>query len=129
MILSGAEIEKYCYCEGRRYVSGERLFLNASGASVKGLFRGETLIIDLHAEPVLPERNAYIRLTVDGRSRRIRLPKKEKRFTLSFPRGTALPEAASLPSIVPRGRLPETISSLPFSAFMPTSITRFTAVH
>ena len=96
MILSGAEIEKYCYCKGRRYVSGERLFLNASGASVKGLFRGETLIIDLHAEPVLRERNAYIRLTVDRRSRRIRLPKKGKRIFLSLPRGEHLFEIVKL---------------------------------
>ena len=69
-------------CEGRRYVNSGRLFLNASGASLKGRFRGENLSLTLFSEPVVKGRNAYIGLTLDGRRRRIRLPKGEK--VLSF---------------------------------------------
>ena len=74
-------------CEGRRYVENGRLFLNASGASIKGLFRGKDLTLNLFSEPVEKGRNAYIRLTLDGRTRRIRLPKGEKTIRLQCDKG------------------------------------------
>ena len=70
------------YCEGRRYVQNGRLFLNASGASLKGRFRGKSLKLTLFSDFTEKDRNAFVRLTVDGKTRRIRLPKGEK--VLSF---------------------------------------------
>ena len=96
MILSASEIEKYCFCQGRRYVEDGRLFLNPSGASLKGLFRGECLKIALRGDPAQEGRNTYIRLTFDGRSRRIRLPLKEKVIALSAPMGEHLFEIVKL---------------------------------
>ena len=87
MILGIGEIEKYCFCQGRRYVENRRLFFNHSGASFKGLFRGKSLTLRLFSEPISAGRNAYIRLTADGRTKRIRLPKGEKSISLSFPEG------------------------------------------
>ena len=87
MILIADEIEKYCYCQGRRYVTNGRLFFNASGASVKGFFRGTSLEISLRGDPAVKGRNTYIRLSVDGRGKRIRLPRKEKVISLSLPAG------------------------------------------
>ena len=96
MILFAGEIEKFCFCQGRRYEKDGRLFFNHSGASFKGLFRGKTLSVDLFAEPVLPDRNVYIRLTVDGKSRRIRLPKKGKAITLTLASGEHIFEVVKL---------------------------------
>ena len=96
MILSASEIEKYCFCQGRRYVEDGRLFLNPSGASLKGLFRGECFKIALRGDPAQEGRNTYIRLTFDGRSRRIRLPLKEKVIALSAPMGEHLFEIVKL---------------------------------
>jgi len=87
MILSAGEIEKYCSVQGRRYVEDGRLFLNASGASVKGLCRGNVFTISLYSRPTVKGRNAYIRLTLDGRSRRIRLPIGEKTLSFDLPAG------------------------------------------
>ena len=74
-------------CEGRRYVEDGRLFLNASGATVKGRFRGKSLTLDLFSEPVVKGRNTYVRLTIDGRTRRIRLPKGDKTIRLDLEKG------------------------------------------
>ena len=87
MILGVGEIEKYCFCQGRRYAEGGRLFFNHSGASFKGLFRGKSLKLALFSEPISAGRNAYIRLTVDGRTKRIRLPKGEKVLAVALPEG------------------------------------------
>ena len=96
MILAAESIEEYCTCQGRRYIADGCLFLNPSGASLKGGFRGESLTLDLLSEPVVSDRNAYVRLTVDGRSRRIRLPKRGKRLTLAVPAGEHLFELLKL---------------------------------
>jgi len=87
MLVTAAEIEKCFHCQGRRYAEGGRLFFNPSGASIKGLFRGSLLTITLLAEPIEKGRNAYIRLSLDGRMRRIRLPAKEKSLKFSVREG------------------------------------------
>lgn len=86
-LVSVEKLQKVFVCQGRRYVQSGRLFLNASGASIKGAFRGSTLEITLRGDPAEKGRNTYIRLTLDGRSRRIRLPLKEKTVALSAPSG------------------------------------------
>ncbi|MBQ7712861.1 MAG: hypothetical protein IJT69_03485 [Clostridia bacterium] len=96
MILTAESIEEYCTGQGRRYIADGCLFLNPSGASLKGRFRGESLTLDLLSEPVVSDRNGYVRLTVDGRSRRIRLPKRGKRLTLAVPAGEHLFELLKL---------------------------------
>lgn len=96
MILTAEAIERICYCQGRRYTMNGCLFFNPSGASVKGRFRGESLTMDLVAEPVVAGRNAYVRLTVDGSSRRIRLPRRGKRLTLTLPAGEHVFEIVKL---------------------------------
>ena len=83
-------------CEGRRYVSDGRLFLNPSGACLKGLFRGSSLEITLRGDPMVKGRNTYVRLTVDGRGRRIRLPLKDKVISLVFDEGEHLFEIVKL---------------------------------
>ena len=80
-------LDKIFKCEGRRYVEDGRLFLNASGASLKGLFRGKSLEFALRGDPAVKGRNTYIRLSVDGRGKRIRLPLKEKVISLAFEEG------------------------------------------
>ena len=80
-------LEHIFQCEGRRYVKNGRLFLNASGASLKGRFRGERLSLNLFSEPTVKGRNAYIRLTMDGARRRVRLPVGEKVLSFTFPAG------------------------------------------
>ena len=80
-------LDKYFKCEGRRYVNNGRLFLNASGALLKGRFRGESLSLNLFSEPTVKGRNAYIRLTMDGARRRVRLPVGEKVLSFTFPAG------------------------------------------
>ena len=68
--------------QGRCYVSDERLFLNASGGSLQGTFQGTELTFDVWSDYVEKGRNAYVRVIVDGRSRRVRLPKGEKAITM-----------------------------------------------
>ena len=80
-------LDKFFKCEGRRYVNNGRLFLNASGALLKGRFRGSELSLTLFSEPVVKGRNTYIRLTLDGRRRRVRLPVGEKVLSFTFPAG------------------------------------------
>ena len=87
MILTANEIEKYFFCQGRRYAEGGRLFFNASGASFKGCFEGARLSFDLFSDVAERDRNAYIRLTVDGKTRRIRLPVGQKTLTVTLPQG------------------------------------------
>ena len=94
--ISSILLDRFFKCEGRRYVTDGRLFLNPSGASLKGLFRGENLKIALRGDPAEKGRNTYIRLTFDGHSRRIRLPKKEKVIALSAPNGEHLFEIVKL---------------------------------
>ena len=96
MILSAQEIEKFCFCQGRRYVQNGRLFLNGSGASFKGLFRGNSLTISLFSEPVEEGREAYVRVTMDGRTRRVRLPRGEKTIRLTAESGEHLFEIIKL---------------------------------
>ena len=85
--VEGRSLERVFLCQGRRYAEGGRLFLNGSGASLQGAFHGEKLTLFLFSEPISAGRNAYVRLTVDGRTERIRLPKGEKRITRDFPKG------------------------------------------
>jgi len=83
-------VEKFEECfliQGRRYAESGRLFLNHSGGSLKGLFRGERLAFDLASDFEIQGRNAYIRITVDGRTRRLRLPKGKKRIEMTLPFG------------------------------------------
>ena len=80
-------LEKFFKCEGRRYVLDGRLFLNPSGACLKGLFRGERLEITLRGDPAVQGRNTYIRLSLDGHARRFRLPRREKVISLSAVKG------------------------------------------
>ena len=91
-----ADAENFFCLQGRRYVKDGRLFLNSSGASLKGLFRGKTLCLTLFSEPVTAGRNAYIRLTVDGKTRRYRMPKGEKRFSFDLGQGEHLFEIIKL---------------------------------
>lgn len=94
--VEGRSLERVFLCQGRRYAEGGRLFLNGSGASLQGAFHGEKLTLFLFSEPISAGRNAYVRLTVDGRTERIRLPKGEKRITRDFPRGEHLFEIIKL---------------------------------
>ena len=96
MILAANEIEKYFFCQGRRYAEGGRLFFNASGASFKGRFEGKTLLLTLLAEPIEKGRNAYIRLTVDGKTRRCRLPEKQTTLNVTLPAGEHIFEVIKL---------------------------------
>ena len=75
MQVTATGAETFFSLQGRRYVKDGRLFLNASGASLKGLFRGKRLCLTLFSEPIMAGRNAYMRLTVDGKTRRMRMPK------------------------------------------------------
>ncbi len=85
--IKSIRLDKIFKCEGRRYVKNGRLFLNASGALLKGRFRGESLSLTLFSEPTVKGRNAYIRLTMDGARRRVRLPVGEKVLSFTFPAG------------------------------------------
>ena len=87
MILRADTIERFCFCQGRRYAEGGRLFLNHSGASLKGRYRGKSLFLTLESESALKGRNAYIRLTTEAGTRRIRLPSGVKRLTVDLPEG------------------------------------------
>ncbi|HCU56424.1 MAG TPA: hypothetical protein DIC18_03725 [Clostridiales bacterium] len=78
MILHSDRFEEYLYCQGRRYVEDGRLFLNHSGASAKGLFRGSVLVLKMESKASERGRNAYIRFTIDGKHRRIRMPNGSK---------------------------------------------------
>ena len=80
-------LDTFFKCEGRRYVLDGRLFLNASCASIKGRFRGTSLSVTLFSEPTVKGRNAYIRFTLDGARRRIRLPVGEKVLCFCLPAG------------------------------------------
>lgn len=96
MIVRADDFASYFTCQGRRYAEGGRLFLNASGASLKGLFRGSALILILFSEPIEKGREAYVRLTLDGRTRRIRLPKGEKVIRIKTEQGEHLFELIKL---------------------------------
>ena len=87
MIVNANEFDAYFFCQGRRYAEGGRLFFNHCGASFKGCFEGTTLSFDLFSDAVERGRNAYVRLTVDGKTRRIRLPIGQKTLTVAFPKG------------------------------------------
>ena len=87
MQVTATGAETFFSLQGRRYVKDGRLFLNASGASLKGLFRGKRLCLTLFSEPIMAGRNAYMRLTVDGKTRRMRMPKGEKTVLLELPQG------------------------------------------
>ena len=82
-----SDFEKYFLIEGRRYVRDGRLFLNHSGASLQGVFTGESLFLDVSSEAAEKGRNAYIRVTIDGRTRRVRLPIGEKTLRYTLPAG------------------------------------------
>ncbi len=99
-ILKVEDLEKYCFCQGRRYVENGRLFLSHSGSSIKGCFQGKTLRFHLFSDPIEKGRNAYIRLTVDGKTRRIRLPKGEKKILMDFPNGEHIFEVIKLTEAV-----------------------------
>ncbi len=96
MIVNANEFEQYFFCQGRRYAEGGRLFFNPSGASFKGCFEGARLSFDLFSDVAERDRNAYIRLTVDGKTRRIRLPVGQKTLTVTLPRGKHLFELIKL---------------------------------
>ena len=68
MRLGVSEFDTYFLFQGRRYAKGERLFLNHSGASVLGKFKGTELVLRVFSEFSLSDRNAYIRVTVDGKT-------------------------------------------------------------
>ena len=87
MILRADSIEKKCFCQGRRYAEGGRLFLNHSGATLKGLFRGKTLVLTVGSEPIEKGRNAYVRLITELGTKRLRLPAGIKQIELTFPEG------------------------------------------
>ena len=82
MIVSARELTSHFRLQGRCYVSDERLFLNASGGGFSGAFRGRTLTLAVYSDYSEKGRNAFIRVKVDGRSKRVRLPKGEKEITL-----------------------------------------------
>ena len=96
MIVQAKEAEKYFFCQGRRYAEGGRLFLNPSGASVKGRFCGSKLILTVFSEPIDKGRNAYVRLTVDGKPGRIRLSQGEKVICRTLAEGEHLFEVIKL---------------------------------
>lgn len=80
-LVSVEKLQKVFVCQGRRYVQSGRLFLNASGASIKGAFRGGVLSLFVYSDAVSKDRPAYIRLTVDGKTRRIKLSSGEHKLT------------------------------------------------
>ena len=96
MQVIAAQAENFFIVQGRRYVKDGRLFLNASGASLKGRFRGKALCLSLFSEPIMKGRNAYVRLTVDGKTRRLAMPKGEKTIRLDLPEGEHLFEIIKL---------------------------------
>ncbi|MBP5404863.1 MAG: hypothetical protein J6Y74_02835 [Clostridia bacterium] len=83
-----AAFEERFTLQGRRYVRDGRLFLNASGASLFGRFRGRKLSFLLWSDYAEKGRNAYVRLTVDGKTKRYRLPRGEKTLVVSLSQGT-----------------------------------------
>lgn len=87
MIVRANEFDAYFFCQGRRYAEGGRLFFNHCGASFKGVFEGTKLSFDLFSDAAERGRNAYVRLTVDGKTRRIRLPIGQKTLTVTLPQG------------------------------------------
>ena len=87
MEVSARELSKFFRLQGRCYVSDERLFLNASGGSVQGTFQGDFLRFTVFSDYGERGRNAYLRLTTDGRTKRIRLPKGEKTISVTLPAG------------------------------------------
>ena len=87
MIVRAEQAELFLICQGRRYAESGRLFFNPSGAGFKGRFRGKALSLALFSEPIEKGRNAYIRLTLDGRTRRSRLPHGEKTLSLALSEG------------------------------------------
>ena len=82
MLVKADRLDAFFMIKGRRYVSDGRLFLNASGGSVQGDFQGTMLSLRVYSEYEEKGRNAYVRLTVDGRTRRVRLPQGEKVLTV-----------------------------------------------
>ena len=96
MILTANEIEKYFFCQGRRYAEGGRLFFNASGAGFKGCFEGRALRLTLFSSAVEKDRNAFVRLTVDGKTRRVKLPLGEKVLKAELPQGKHVFEVIKL---------------------------------
>ena len=87
MKIDVSSFNDYFIFQGRRYVQGGRLFLNHSGASVFGRFRGTELTLDVFSDFELFDRNAYVHLTLDGKTRRLRLPKGEKRIRVRAENG------------------------------------------
>ena len=96
MILKANEFEQYFFCQGRRYAEGGRLFFNPSGASFQGHFTGRKLCLSLYSDAVQKDRPAYIRLTVDGKTRRIRMPLGEKILQVDLPEGEHVFEVIKL---------------------------------
>ena len=82
-----AAFEERFTLQGRRYVRDGRLFLNASGASLCGRFQGEKLTFLVESDYAEKGRNAYVRLTVDGKTARYRLPRGEKTLCVYLPQG------------------------------------------
>ena len=96
MRLGVSEFDTYFLFQGRRYAKGERLFLNHSGASVLGKFKGTELVLRVFSEFSLSDRNAYIRVTMDGKTRRVRLPKGEKTIAVRAEEGAHVFEVVKL---------------------------------
>lgn len=84
MRIFADEAQNRLFVQGWRYVQDGRLFLNASGASFKGLFRGTTLVLSLQSDAVSADRPAYVRLTLDGKTRRVKLTPGEHVLTRRF---------------------------------------------
>ena len=87
MVVSVSDLQKVFVCQGRRYVQNGRLFLNASGASLKGAFQGSVLRLFVYSDAVSKDRPAYIRLTLDGATRRILLKEGERVLTKRLTQG------------------------------------------
>lgn len=96
MFVRSDDLEKTFLCQGRRYVRDGRLFLNHSGASLKGVLSGTTLRLTIASEAVSPDRKAYVRLTLDGKTRRLALEPGEHLLTRSFSRGKHVFEIVKL---------------------------------
>lgn len=70
--------DEYFSFQGRRYAQSGRLFLNHSGASVQGRFKGNALALRVFSDHEIEDRIAFVRLTVDGRTRRVALSRGER---------------------------------------------------
>lgn len=82
-----AVFEERFTLQGRRYVRDGRLFLNASGGSLCGRFQGEKLTFLVESDYTEKSRNAYVRLTVDGKTGRHKLPRGIKELSVTLPQG------------------------------------------